>query len=155
MHDEGFSELSQLVTFSIGDEEYGVGILRVQEIIRMMPVTKVPSCPDFVEGVINLRGMVIPVVDMRKRFEMPAKPFDVHTRILVMESEIQVMGYIVDSVREVMRIDPSRIEAAPTEVAGVGSEYIKGMVQNGNKLLILLDLNDLLSESEKGALAAI
>ena len=155
MHDEGFSDLSQLVTFSIGDEEYGVGILRVQEIIRMMPVTKVPSCPDFVEGVINLRGMVIPVVDMRKRFEMPAKPFDVHTRILVMESEIQVMGYIVDSVREVMRIDPSRIEAAPTEVAGVGSEYIKGMVQNGNKLLILLDLNDLLSESEKGALAAI
>ena len=155
MHDEGFSELSQLVTFSIGDEEYGVGILRVQEIIRMMPVTKVPSCPDFVEGVINLRGMVIPVVDMRKRFEMPAKPFDVHTRILVMESEIQVMGYIVDSVREVMRIDPSRIEAAPTEVAGVGSEYIKGMVQNGNKLLILLDLNDRLSESEKGALAAI
>ena len=155
MRDEGLSEFSQLVTFSIGEEEYGIGILRVQEIIRMMPITKVPSCPDFVEGVITLRGMVIPVIDVRRRFAMPPKAADAHTRILIMESELQVMGYIVDSVREVMHLDSDKIEAAPAEIAGPGAEYIKGMVQIGDQLLILLNLNELLSDSEKNELLSL
>lgn len=149
------NSLIQLVTFKIGDEEFGVDILKVQEIIRMMPITKVPNAPGFVEGVINLRGKVIPVIDMRKRFGMPAATHDDKTRIEVMDLQGQIVGFVVDAVSEVLRIKESTVEPPPAVVAGIGSEYMRGVGKLEDRLLILLDLDRLLDEEELSSLAAV
>ena len=138
----------QLVTFRIGDEEFGVDILLVQEIIRMLQITMVPRAPFFIEGVINLRGKVIPVVNMRTRFNKPAVEHDADTRIVVMELEQKIVGFLVDGVSEVLRIPASIVEPPPPVVAGIGSEYIKGVGKLADRLLILLDLDHLLGEVE-------
>ena len=149
------SSLIQLVTFKIAEEEFGVDILKVQEIIRMMPITKVPNAPSFVEGVINLRGKVIPVIDMRRRFGMAAAEHDSQTRIMVMDLQGQIVGFVVDAVCEVLRIKESTVEPPPAVVAGIGSEYMRGVGKLEDRLLILLDLDRLLSETELGALAGV
>ena len=107
------AELLQLVTFSIGEEEFGVDILSVQEIIRMMDITKVPRAPEFVEGVINLRGKVIPIIDLRRRFGLSTRDHDKHTRIIVIEINNMIVGFVVDSVSEVLRIPSSTVEPPP------------------------------------------
>ena len=140
------AELLQLVTFRIAEEEFGVDILSVQEIIRLMQITTVPRAPACIEGVINLRGKVIPVIDMRKRFNLPAIERDSHTRIIVMEfGSAKIVGFLVDAVSEVLRIPASTVESAPAVVSGVGSEYIKGVGKLDDRLLILLDLDSLLA----------
>lgn len=154
-HASGDSSLIQLVTFKVGEEEFGVDILKVQEIIRMMPITKVPNSPIFVEGVINLRGKVIPVIDMRKRFGMPVTGHNNETRIEVMDLQGQIVGFVVDAVREVLRIKESTIEPPPPVVAGIGSEFMKGVGKLEDRLLILLDLDKLLTESELNNLAGL
>lgn len=141
-------ELLQLVTFSIGDEEFGVDILKVQEIIRTMEITKVPRAPEFVEGVINLRGKVIPILDLRRRFDLPHKKHDSHTRIIVIEITGMVVGFVVDSVSEVLRIPVSTVEPPPPVVAGMDSDYISGVGKLQDRLLILLDLDKLLSSED-------
>jgi purine-binding chemotaxis protein CheW len=143
------AELLQLVTFSIGDEEFGVDILKVQEIIRTMDITKVPRAPEFVEGVINLRGKVIPIIDLRKRFGITAREHDKHTRIIVIEINSMIVGFVVDSVSEVLRIPAGTVEPPPPVVSGLESEYISGVGKLEDRLLILLDLNRLLSGEEK------
>ena len=152
-HERNDNALIQLVTFKISQEEFGVDILRVQEIIRMMSITKVPNSPSFVEGIINLRGKVIPIIDLRKRFGMELTNYNEKTRITVMDLQGQVVGFVVDAVREVLRIPKSTVEDPPQVVAGVGSEYLKGVGKLDDRLLILLDLDRLLSENEKNALA--
>jgi len=149
------AELMQLVTFSIGEEEFGVDILKVQEIIRMMGITKVPKAPNFVEGVINLRGNVIPIVDLRKRFGLDAREHDKHTRIIVIEINSTIVGFIVDAVSEVLRIPAGTVEPPPPVVAGFDSEYISGVGKLEDRLLILLDLNRLLSSEEVDVLAQV
>ena len=151
-HDNDENNLIQLVTFKIAEEEFGVDILKVQEIIRMMPITKVPNSPDFVEGVINLRGKVIPVIDMRKRFGMPAAEHDSQTRIKVMDLQGQIVGFVVDAVCEVLRIKESTVVPPPAVVAGVGSEYMRGVGKLEDRLLILLDLDKLLNDTDLGSL---
>ena len=141
-------EIFQLVTFSIGEEEFGVDILKVQEIIRTMEITKVPRAQPFVEGVINLRGKVIPIIDLRRRFGLASKTHDKHTRIIVIEMDIMIVGFVVDSVSEVLRIPASTVEPPPPVVAGVESEYISGVGKLEDRLLILLDLNKLLSRED-------
>lgn len=141
-------ELLQLVTFSIGEEEFGVDILKVQEIIRTMEITKVPRAQDFVEGVINLRGKVIPIIDLRRRFGLVSKPHDKHTRIIVIEINKMIVGFVVDSVSEVLRIPASTVEPPPPVVAGLESEYINGVGKLHDRLLILLDLDKLLSGAD-------
>lgn len=148
-------ELIQLVTFSIGEEEFGVDILKVQEIIRTMEITKVPRAPEFVEGVINLRGKVIPIVDLRKRFGLEARDHDKHTRIIVIEINQMIVGFVVDSVSEVLRIPSNTVEPPPPVVSGLESEYISGVGKLQDRLLILLDLNRLLSGEEKIALSQV
>lgn len=148
-------EILQLVTFHLGEEEFGIDILKVQEIIRMLTITKVPNAPNFVEGVINLRGRVIPVLDLRKRFNLPIKDKDKHTRIIVIEINDMTVGFIVDSVSEVLRISKDTVEAPPPVVAGVESEYIKGVGKLNDRLLILLDLDKLLSKQEKEELSQV
>ena len=149
------TNLIQLVTFKLGSEEFGVDILKVQEIIRLLPITKVPNAPKFVEGVINLRGKVIPVIDMRRRFGLPPGDRDSHTRIKVMSLQGQVVGFVVDAVSQVLRIPESTVEAPPAVVAGIGSEYMRGVGKLDDRLLILLDLDKLLTEREASALAAV
>jgi purine-binding chemotaxis protein CheW len=140
--------LLQLVTFAISEEEFGIDILRVQEIIRIMPITKVPNSPPAVEGVINLRGKVIPVIDLRKRFGMEPREHDSHTRIIVIEMHAMIVGFVVDGVSEVLRIQSSTVEPPPAVVAGIESEYIKGVGKLEDRLLILLDLDKLLTSEE-------
>lgn len=134
-------ELLQLVSFNIGDEEFGVDILKVQEINRMVEITKVPQTPNYVEGVINLRGKVIPIVDLRKRFNLEVKKYDKNTRIVVVDIEGAIIGMVVDSVSEVLRLPSDTIEPPPEIVTGVNSEYIKGVAKLEDRLLIFLDLS--------------
>ena len=148
-------ELLQLVTFSIGVEEFGVDILKVQEIIRTMEITKVPRAQDFVEGVINLRGKVIPIIDLRRRFGLDSKGHDKHTRIIVIEINNMIVGFVVDSVSEVLRVPAGTVEPPPPVVAGVESEYISGVGKVQDRLLILLDLDKLLSNEDMEALSQI
>lgn len=146
LHDaERDSSLLQLVTFRIGEEEFGVDILAVQEIIRLVPITPVPRAPVDIAGVINLRGKVIPVVNMRSRFSLPARDASPQTRIVVMESEEKIVGFLVDAVSEVLRIPVTTVEDPPPVVAGIGSEYIRGVGKLAERLLILLDLDRLMA----------
>lgn len=146
--DKRDDELYQLVTFSIGSEEFGVDILKVVEIIRIMDITKVPRAPAFVEGVINLRGLVIPIIDLRRRFGLSVKAMDQETRIIVIEINGMTVGFVVDSVSEVLRIPASTVEPPPPVVAGLDSDYISGVGKLEDKLLILLDLDKLLSADD-------
>lgn len=146
LHDaESDSSLLQLVTFRIGEEEFGVDILAVQEIIRLMQITPVPRAPVDIAGVINLRGKVIPVVNMRSRFSLPTQESTPQTRIVVMEFEEKIVGFLVDAVSEVLRIPVTTVEDPPPVVAGIGSEYIRGVGKLDERLLILLDLNSLMA----------
>lgn len=148
------AELLQLVSFHIAGEEFGLEILKVQEIIRMQDLTKVPNSPDFVEGVINLRGKVIPVIGLRKRFGMEDHSHDRQTRIVVVEVQGTVLGFVVDSVSEVLRI-PSETVEPPPRLCKVDREYISGVGKLDNRLLILLDVDRLMSESEQAAVGAV
>lgn len=149
-------ELLQLVTFSIGEEEFGVNILKVQEIIRTMEITKVPRAPEFVEGVINLRGKVIPIIDLRRRFGLAPKAHDKNTRIIVIEINNIIVGFVVDAVSEVLRIPASTVEPPPpVVVAGVDSDYISGVGKLQDRLLIMLDLDKLLSNEDMEMLGGI
>ena len=145
-------EMLQLVSFKLGEEEFGVDIMQVQEIIRMQNITAVPNAPEFVEGVINLRGRVIPIVDLRKRFGLEEKSHDKATRIIVVKVDDLTVGLIVDEVSEVLRIPVDTVEPPPPIVAGVESEYIKGVGKLEDRLLILLDLSKTLSKEEKASL---
>ncbi|SOB57721.1 Chemotaxis protein CheW [Pseudodesulfovibrio profundus] len=152
---EADQNLIQLVTFSIGEEEFGVNILQVQEIIRTMEITNVPRAPEFVEGVINLRGKVIPIVDMRSRFGLESKEHDKYTRIIVVEIGMIIVGFVVDSVSEVLRIPASSVQPPPPVVAGMDSDYIDGVGKLEDRLLILLDLDSLIDNEEMEALGAV
>jgi purine-binding chemotaxis protein CheW len=141
-------ELLQLVSFKIGDEEFGVDILSVQEINRMSQITKVPNTPEFIEGVINLRGRIIPVIDLRVKLGMVRKEHSKNTRIVVVELKGQTIGFIVDEVSEVLRIPKDITEAPPDMVGGVNADYITSIGKLEDRLLILLDLEKILSTSE-------
>jgi purine-binding chemotaxis protein CheW len=142
--------LLQLVGFVIGKELFGVDILMVQEIIRAAPITAVPNSPDFVEGVINLRGSIIPVIELRKRlnlFVQDAKQED--SWILILDIDGRVTGFIVDWVTEVLKIQESTIEPPPDiVVAGLESQYIRGVCEINERLLILLDFSRILLVEE-------
>ena len=157
IHNEGVSEdLLQLVIFQLGGEEFGVDIMQVQEIIRMPETTRIPQSPDYVKGVINLRGRIIVVINLDQRFGMASKEIDDNSRIIVAEVGETVMGMIVNSVSEVMRLPASNLEPAPDMVTSrVSSDYIKGVGKLDDRLLILLDLEKVLSEKEIDQVATI
>jgi purine-binding chemotaxis protein CheW len=148
-------ELMQMVSFVVDREEFGVEILRVQEIIRLVDITRVPHAPAFVEGVINLRGRIVPVVDLRKRFRLAARPADKDTRIIVVELVDRVVGFMVDSVREVIRVDRTLIEPPPELAMGIDAHYITGVAKLEDRLLIMLDLDEVLTSDEEHALSAV
>ena len=145
----------KVVSFHLGSEEYGVDISQVQEIIRMVAITHVPRAPHFMEGVINLRGQLIPIVDLRTRFGMPRAEHTKSTRIVVTEIGTKRVGIVVDSVSEVCNIPIESIEDAPEMIAGVGTEYIQGVGKIGTRLIVLLDLTMVMSGEEKRQLEAL
>ena len=144
----------QLVTFRLGDEEFGIDIKTVQEINRMMSITKMPNSPAHVEGVVDLRGKVIPVVSLRKKLGFREIERDKATRIMVVEIEGRVLGFIVDSVSEVLRIDDARVEPAPAVTGTADSAHIEGVINLEDRILLLLDLKILFGEDLPGARAA-
>lgn len=145
----------QLVSFVIENEEFGVDILKVQEIIRTVEITRVPKSPEFVEGVINLRGKIVPVIDLRKRFGIGRKERDNETRIIVVELVDKVVGFLVDRVKEVIRVEKSVIEPPPELTTSINSNYITGVAKLQDRLLILLDLNRVLSSDEQEKLVDV
>jgi purine-binding chemotaxis protein CheW len=138
-------EQLQLVSFTVGKELFAVDILSVQEINRMLELTKVPQSPEGIEGVINLRGRIIPVLDLRNQFGIDPSELDENTRIIVVEVQGNTIGFIVDSVHEVLRINKSIIEATPQMNSSIDSSYVAGVAKLDDDLLILLDLDNLLS----------
>ncbi len=148
-------DLLQLVSFNLGKEEFAVDILKIQEINRMVEITKVPKSPEFVEGVINLRGKVIPIIDLRKRFNLPGSENTKQTRIVVVDIDNKVVGLVVDAVSEVLRLPANTVEPPPPIVAGIDSEYISGVGKLEDRLLILLELDKVLSKDEKKVLETV
>jgi len=145
---QGDSELLQLVTFMVASEEFAIPILSVQEINRMMQITRVPQSPGFIEGVINLRGKIIPVMDLRKRFNVEPSTDTSASRIIVVEVASRVIGFTVDRVNEVLRIKSNIVEPPPSMVSGVDSEYVQGVGKLDDRLLILLNLDRLFSDED-------
>ncbi|MBI5468350.1 MAG: chemotaxis protein CheW [Deltaproteobacteria bacterium] len=148
-------EVLQLVTFRLGNEEFSLDILKVQEIIRHMDLTRVPKTPEFVDGVINLRGRVIPVLDLRKRFGLPKDENTNETRIIVVDVDNRTVGLKVDAVSEVLRLPADTVEPPPAIITGVESEYIKGVGKLDGRLLILLDVAKILTCTERDALGNV
>ncbi len=145
----------QIVTFRVGNEDFSVPILKVQEIIRMSEITKVPRSPEFVEGVINLRGKVIPVIDLRKRFGLDTVERNNDTRTIVVDCGGKVVGLIVDSVSEVLRLSKNTVEAPPDIVGGVDSDYVSGVGKLDDRLVILLDIDKVLNINEQTQLGTM
>ena len=146
-HREGSGTL-QLVSFRLGQEEYAVEITKVQEIILMGEITKVPQTPAYIKGLINLRSSVIPIVDLRLRFGLPPQDGTDETRIMVVNVRGKTSCIIVDAVSEVLRISRDQIAPPPPTVAGLGREYLTGLVKLDKRLLILLDIERILDEQD-------
>ncbi len=142
------NDILQLVGFKVGDEEFAVDILQVQEINKMIAITKIPNAPYFVEGVVNLRGRIIPVIDLRTRLKLAKKEQDSKTRIIVVELSGKTLGFIVDEVSEVIRIPRSITEPPPQLVSGIDAEYITAVAKLEDRLIILIDLDKVLKTQE-------
>ena len=137
-------QVLQLVTFTLRNEEYAVDILNVQEINRITEITQVPNAPSYVEGVINLRGKVMPVINLRKKFGLEDKETDDTSRIIIMDIQGVTNGLVVDSVSEVLRIPADIVEPPPPMSSEVSSKFIKGIAKLETRLIILIDIDELL-----------
>jgi purine-binding chemotaxis protein CheW len=144
----------QLVTLGLADEEYGIPIKAVQEIIRIrnIKITAIPNAPRFIEGVINLRGRMIPIVDLRTRFGMETAERDRANRIVVINVGERTIGVVVDSVIEVVRVLRSEIEELPDLAVGVDSDYIQGVCRVGDRMVIVLDIGEMFSADENSSI---
>jgi purine-binding chemotaxis protein CheW len=142
----------QLVTFRVGGEEFGLDVFTVHEILRHTGVTPVPKAPRFVEGVLDVRGTLVPVVDLRKRFEVAEARVDEETRIVLVDFEGERLGLVVDSVTEVLRVPETSILPPPSYVRGLAAEFIRGIVRLENRLIVLVDMDRILSSAERIAL---
>jgi len=140
--------ITQWVTFFLDNEKYGIKVMQVQEVLRMTEIAPVPGAPDYVLGIINLRGNVVTVIDSRKRFGLPDKEPDDATRIVIIEAGDHVVGILVDSVAEVVDLRGSEIETAPNVGTDESSKYIQGVSSQRQELLILVDVDKLLSDDE-------
>jgi purine-binding chemotaxis protein CheW len=148
----GISEVRQYLTFRLGEEIFGLDVGKVREILDMTTITKIPRTPEFLRGVINLRGNVVPVVDMRLKFGLPAVENTVDTCIVVtevaLEGETTVLGALVDSVQEVFELEPGQIEPAPRIGTRLRTEFILGMGKRDGKFIMLLDVDKVFSSDE-------
>ena len=142
----GDNPVIQLVGFRLDNEDYAIAITKIQEIILMKPITRIPQVPDFIEGLINLRGSVIPIVNLRKRFGLPSREVDDETRTIVVNIHDKTVGCIVDAVTQVMRINRDQIQPPPLSVLAVAHQYISGLARLDDRLLIILEIERLFDE---------
>ena len=141
-------EVLQWVTYRLGEETYGINVMQVQEVLRYTEIAPVPGAPDYVLGIINLRGNVVTVIDTRSRFGLPPTETTDNTRIVIIESDEQVVGILVDSVAEVVYLKTSEIDVAPNVGTEESAKFIQGVSNRDGELLILVDLNKLLTDDE-------
>jgi len=147
-------ELRQFISFSVGPEEYGLELMRVKEVIRVREITWLPRAPSFVKGIINLRGDVIPIIDLRDKFGLETREHTAQTRVIVVEVEGRLMGMVVDAASQVVRIPADQLDPPPV-LGGFSQEFITGVGKIGEKLVILLNPDAILSADEKTALSSI
>jgi purine-binding chemotaxis protein CheW len=149
-------ELTQLVSFRLDNEEYGVEVLKVREIIRMVNITHMPNTPHYVDGIINLRGKVIPIISMRRRFNLMDAENNSHTRVIIMDVAGELLGFTVDAVSEVIRVSANEIQPPPNVAAGgIEQEFISGVINHTERLLVLLNLDKMFSQEEKELFSSI
>ena len=155
-NEQSADDLLQLVIFQLAGEEFGVDIMQVQEIIRMPEITRIPQSPEHVKGVINLRGKIIVVINLGARFNLRSKELDDDSRVIIVESGDNVVGMVVDSVSEVLRLATSNVEPTPEIISTkIKADYLKGVGKLDNRLLILLDLEKVLNDEEMAQVASI
>jgi purine-binding chemotaxis protein CheW len=151
-------EIAQMVAFRVGDGDYAIDIMRIKEIINPLNVTAVPKAPVFIEGVVELRGAILPVVDLRKRFDLPSTAPTRATKYLIVAIDIagrrMIVGLVVDGVSEPIRVPKGEVRPAPPLTQGA-TPYFSGMVHHQGKILMVLDIDSLLSSSEKISLAGL
>ena len=141
----------QLVGFRLDNEYYAIAITKIQEIILMKPITRIPQVPDFIEGLINLRGSVIPIVNLRKRFGLLPREVDDETRTIVVNIHDKTFGCVVDAVTEVRRINRDQIQPPPLSVLAISHQYISGLARLDDRLLIILDIERLFEDQSQVA----
>jgi purine-binding chemotaxis protein CheW len=139
---------NQFVTFQLGTETYGISILKLNEIIAYQSCTTIPNVPSFIKGVLNLRGIVVPVIDLRERFSMELKDYDQFTVIMILDVSGRIMGLVVDAVSDVLTLNSDDIKPRPHFSTGISTEFISGMGIKDKKFIILLNVDKLLSDNE-------
>ncbi len=149
------AEVKQLISFTVGAEEYGLELLRVKEVIRMRQITWLPRAPSCVKGIINLRGDVIPIVDLRERFGLQAQEQSAMTRVIVVEVEARLVGMVVDSASQVVRIPADQFEPPPTVMGEASKDFITAVGKTGDKLIIMIDVDRILSTEEMSQIAGL
>ena len=145
----------QLVVFRLANEFFGIDIASVESIVKMQDITRLPQMPDFLEGIINLRGKILPIVDLRKRLNLPAMEKTLESRIVITSFFANTIGLIVDNVEEVIDIDDNLIEPPPSITSSVNTEFIRGIAKTGQMLIILLDLEKVLQSKAAIQAAAL
>ena len=146
------SEIRQYVGFILGNEKYAISITDVEEIIRLTEITPVPKAPDFIEGIINLRGRVIPVADLKKRINLGEANYDDKTRIVVVMLREKRMGLIIDSVEEIIRIEADQIEQAPALTMSMDASYVEGVAKTDKAMIIILNIHKIFTSDEQDML---
>ncbi len=140
---------NQYVVFKLGKEEYGIDIMNVREIVQYQECVKIPNSPKFIEGIINFRGKVIPIICLKKRFRMEDKTIDANTRIIVINLNDRQIGFLVDEASQTIRLDDANIDPTPEIISGIERKYITGVGKHDDRLIILIDLEKVLTEDEK------
>lgn len=146
---------TQQVVFRLDEEEYGLEIMKVYGIEKFQEVVKIPNTPPYIEGIINLRGEVLPIYNLRKKFHLQDKPVDAETKIIITHANDMHVGFIVDAVAEILHIDEEKIEDAPKIVTGVNHRYIKSVAKLDKRMVILLDIDLVLNDEEQEQIAEI
>ena len=154
-NDQEIGANSEFLAFSLGDEVYGIDILKVQEIRGYEPVTKIANTPDFIKGVINLRGVIVPIVDMRVKFRLDAVDYNQFTVVIVLNVCDRVIGMVVDGVSDVIELAPEHIHAAPQFGASLDTQYLRGMATMEGRMVILIDIERLMSASDMELIAKV
>src|SRR3569833_1873911 len=150
MEAAGESTGNEFLAFTLGREEYGIDILKVQEIRGYEPVTRIANAPEFIKGVVNLRGIIVPIVDMRIKFHLGAASYDQFTVVIILNIAGRIVGMVVDSVSDVMTLSGEQIKPAPQMQSTLGSDYLIGLGTVDERMLILIDIVRLLSSADMG-----
>jgi purine-binding chemotaxis protein CheW len=147
--------VKEFLSFTLGKEEYGIDILRVQELRGYEAVTRIANSPDFIKGVVNLRGIIVPIVDMRIKFNLGEPTYDQFTVVIILNIRGRVVGMVVDSVSDVIALTPDQVRAAPEMGSAVNSDYLTGLGTIEERMLILIDIDKLMSSAEMGLMEKI